>query len=63
MLGDLWACSPKNFEMIDAVWCVLMYYFDQISLKKVPLFIIKMSIIATHLATLLLWIILLHENC
>ena len=20
----------ENFEMIDAIWCVLMYYFDQI---------------------------------
>ena len=24
------ACSPRKFEMIDAIWCVLMYYFDQI---------------------------------
>ena len=20
----------ENFEMIDAIWCVLLYYFDQI---------------------------------
>ena len=20
----------ENFEIIDAIWCVLMYYFDQI---------------------------------
>ena len=33
--------SQGNFEMIDAIWCVLVYYFDQISVKKVPLFIIK----------------------
>ena len=47
----------ENFEMIDAIWFVLMYYFDQIKSQKVPLFIIKkISIIATHLATLLLWV-------
>ena len=27
-------CSRKNFEMIDAIWCVLMYYFDQITSYK-----------------------------
>ena len=27
----------ENFEMIDAIWCVLMYYFDQIKSKKGPL--------------------------
>ena len=27
--------------MIDAIWCVLMYYFDQIKSYKVLLFIIK----------------------
>ena len=31
----------ENFEMIDAIWCVLMYYFDQIKSQKVSLFIIK----------------------
>ena len=40
--------------MIDAIWCVLMYYLIRLSLKKVPLFILKIIIIATHLATLLL---------
>ena len=30
MLGGSGTCSSKNFEMIDAIWCVLMYYFDQI---------------------------------
>ena len=28
------ACSRENFEMIDAILCVLMYYFDRLSLKK-----------------------------
>ena len=27
-------CSPRKFEMIDAIWCVLMYYFDQIKFLK-----------------------------
>ena len=49
--GDM---LPQKIEMIDAIWLVLMYYFDQISPKKVPLYIIKIIIIATHLATLLL---------
>ena len=32
MLGDSGnASSRENFEMIDAIWCVLMYYFDQIT--------------------------------
>ena len=44
----------ENFEMIDAIWCVLMYYLIRLCLKKVPLFILKIIIIATHLATLLL---------
>ena len=26
----LGTCSPQKFEMIDAIWLVLMYYFDQI---------------------------------
>ena len=30
MLGGSGACSPRNFEMIDAIWCVLMYLLDQI---------------------------------
>ena len=28
MLGGSGTCSRKNFEMIDTIWCVLMYYFD-----------------------------------
>ena len=40
--------------MIDAIWLVFMYYFYQIKSKKAPLFIIKIIIIATHLATLAL---------
>ena len=28
-LGDMHA-PRENFEMINATWCVLMYYFDQI---------------------------------
>ena len=28
---DVRGQAPReNFEMIDAIWCVLMYYFDQI---------------------------------
>ena len=50
----------EKLEMIDAIWCVLMYYFHQIKSKKVPLFIIK-TIDYTHLATLLLLVILLPE--
>ena len=53
--------TRENLEMIDAIWHVLMYYFDQIIFKKVPLFIIKISIIATHLATLFLLVIFLLE--
>ena len=31
MLGGSGAYAPReNFEMIDAIWCVLMYYFDEI---------------------------------
>ena len=59
-----WACSSRKFgNDFGAIWCVLMNYFDQIKFKKVPLFIIKISIIATHLAihTLLLLVILLPE--
>ena len=26
-LGDM---IPENFEKTDAIWCILMYYFDQI---------------------------------
>ena len=27
--------SPReNFKMIDAIWCVLMHYFDRLSLKS-----------------------------
>ena len=26
--GDM---LPQKIEMIDAIWCVLMYYFDQIT--------------------------------
>ena len=29
-VGGSRICSRENFEMIDAIWCVLMYYFDQI---------------------------------
>ena len=28
MLRGSGTCSPRKFEMIDAIWCVLMYYFD-----------------------------------
>ena len=34
MLVGSWACFPKKLKMIDAVWCVLMYYFDQIKSLK-----------------------------
>ena len=30
MLGGLGHAPRENFKMIDAIWCVLMYYFDQI---------------------------------
>ena len=40
MLGGWGHASRENLEMIDATWCVLMYYFDQIKSKEVPLFII-----------------------
>ena len=31
MLGGSDAYAPREYcEMIDAIWCVLMYYFDQI---------------------------------
>ena len=30
MLGGSGTCSRENFEMIDAIWCILMYYFDRI---------------------------------
>ena len=30
MLGGSEYAPRENFEMIDAIWCVLMYYFDQI---------------------------------
>ena len=37
MLRDLWACSPKNFELIDAVWCNIDVLFGSDSvLKKYP---------------------------
>ena len=27
--------APRgNFKMIDAIWCVLMHYFDPLSLKS-----------------------------
>ena len=29
MLGGSEACSQEKFELIDAIWCVLMYCFDQ----------------------------------
>ena len=28
--GALGHAPRENFEMIDAIWCVLMYYFDEI---------------------------------
>ena len=31
----------ENLKMVDAIWCVLMYYFDQIKFEKIPLFIRK----------------------
>ena len=34
MLGGSGACSPRNFKMIDAIWCVFMHYFDRLSLKS-----------------------------
>ena len=55
MLGGSGVCYRENFKKIDAV-----YYFDRV--LKLPLFIIKkLLIIATHLATLLLCV-LLHEK-
>ena len=30
MQGGSGHAPRENFEMIDAIWCVLMYYFDQI---------------------------------
>ena len=30
MLWDSGHAHRENLEMIDAIWCVLMYYFDQI---------------------------------
>ena len=30
ILGGLGHAPRENFEMIDAIWWVLMYYFDQI---------------------------------
>ena len=30
MLGGSSAYPRENFEMIDTIWCVMMYYFDQI---------------------------------
>ena len=62
MLGGSGTCSRKIFEMIDAIWCVLMYYFDQITSEKSTIIIIKIIIIATHLTTFLLWVILLPER-
>ena len=41
ILGGSRACSPRNSEMIDAIWSILVYYFDHINLKNVSLFIIK----------------------
>ena len=41
MLEGLGTCSRKHFKIINAIWCVLMYYFDQIRIKKNTLFIIK----------------------
>ena len=35
--------------MIDAIWCVLMYYFDRLSFKKYHYLLKKITIIATHL--------------
>ena len=34
MLGGSGTCSRKNFEMIDAIWCVLMYYLISLRPKK-----------------------------
>ena len=34
MLGGSGHAPHKNFEMIDAIWLVLMYYFDQIKSQK-----------------------------
>ena len=56
MLWDSGHAPRENLEMIDAIWCVLMYYLIRLSLKKVSLFIIKnIDSSYTHLATLLLW--------
>ena len=41
MLGGSGTCSRKNFEMIDAIWCVLMHYFDQITSYKSPIIYYK----------------------
>ena len=54
MLGDSGACSPENFKMFDAIWCVFMHYFNGLSLKSTTICYKKILIIATHLATFLL---------
>ena len=44
MLGGSMACSPNkctNVEMIEAIWCVLMYILIRFLIKKEPLFNIK----------------------
>ena len=72
MLGVQGHVPRENFDLIDAIWSVLMYFFFiRFSLKNVPLFIsviaeitiyVTLIIIATHQATLLLWVILLPEK-
>ena len=49
MLGGSGTCSRGNFEMIDTIWLVLMYYFDQIKSYKSTIIYYKIIIIATHL--------------
>ena len=41
MLEGSGTSSRETFEMIGAIWSILMYYLIRFSLKKVPLFIIK----------------------
>ena len=41
MLGEFGACYTNFFKMIDVIWGVLIYYFDQIQSYKVLLFIRK----------------------
>ena len=58
MLGGSGHVPRENFEMIYAIWCVLMFYFEQIKSIKSNIFYYKKIDYSTHLATLLLWVTL-----